>query len=152
MSSGRSVMAAAACVAALSVAGGSSAADPEVEALREQLEALKARVEALERQRLPQGGRLPTARSDPSDEIASKPIAADTGNSVRDPASSWARVERGMSRTQVEALIGPPRQEMNIDNRLVWYYVYPRYGRGSVFFTSDNRVSSVQQPQFGWGR
>jgi len=137
---------------ALSIAGSSAAVDPEVEALREQLEALKARVEALERERLPQGGDPPTARPTSSEVIARKPIGAETGDSVRGLASNWARVERGMARTQVEALIGPPREELNIDNRLVWYYVYPKYGRGSVFFTNDGRVSSSQPPQFGWSR
>jgi hypothetical protein len=139
-------------VVALSFAGSSAAADPEVEALREQLEALKARVDALERERLPQDTGLPTARAVPSGEVAAKPTSANTGTSLRELASNWARIERGMARMQVEALIGSPRQELTIDSRLVWYYVYPQYGRGSVFFTSDDRVSSVQQPQFGWGR
>jgi hypothetical protein len=144
---------AAACVSLLGAICASSAADPEIDALRKQMEELKTRIDTLERERSTRFKEPPPADTtipgDTKTEEAAAAPAMDPGVQL---ASSWARIERGMDRTQVEALIGSPRETLNIEGRVVWYYVYPRYGRGSVFFTGGQKVSSVQTPQFAWGR
>lgn len=63
---------------------------------------------------------------------------------------SWSQVERGTSQDRVEALLGKPEKVLRIDGALVWYYVYPGVGPGSVFFNTSGIVSSRQSPSFGW--
>jgi hypothetical protein len=50
----------------------------------------------------------------------------------------------------VQALLGAPEKVMRIDGALVWYYVYPGIGPGSVFFNASGKVSSRQSPSLGW--
>lgn len=63
---------------------------------------------------------------------------------------NWSQVRPGTPDDEVLVLLGKPEKELRIDGNLVWYYVYPEIGRGSVFFTADRKVSSAQAPAFGW--
>jgi len=144
---------AAACLSLfLGVGSASRAADPEIDALRKQMEELKTRIDTFERERSTRPTEQPPARTTISGDTKKELPAAPAMDPGVQLASSWTRIERGMDRAQVEALIGLPRETLNIDGHVVWYYVYPRYGRGSVFFTGGQEVSSIQTPQFGWGR
>jgi hypothetical protein len=63
---------------------------------------------------------------------------------------NWSQVDRGTPQDRVEALLGKPEKVLYIDGVLVWYYVYPAIGPGSVFFNASGKVSSRQSPSFGW--
>jgi outer membrane biosynthesis protein TonB len=77
---------------------------------------------------------------------AAKP-SADSIVALRE---SWSQVNKGMTKTQITGLLGPPTTEMRIDGKLVWYYYYAGIGGSSVFFNGDGRVSSLQRPTVGW--
>lgn len=62
----------------------------------------------------------------------------------------WSQVAPGLPEDRVEALLGKPEKVLRIDGTLVWYYVYPEIGRGSVFFNASGKVSSRQAPGMGW--
>jgi len=62
---------------------------------------------------------------------------------------NWHQVERGMTKAQINDLLGPPTKELRINEKLVWYYYYKGIGGASVFFNSDGRVSSDQSPTLG---
>ncbi|HYS57436.1 MAG TPA: hypothetical protein VEM34_04795 [Burkholderiales bacterium] len=62
----------------------------------------------------------------------------------------WSQVAPGLPEVKVEALLGRPEKVLRIDNTLVWYYIYPEIGRGSVFFNASGKVSSRQAPGVGW--
>ena len=64
---------------------------------------------------------------------------------------SWRQISEKMTREQVSETLGPPSKEMLINGKVVWYYLYPGLGAGSVFFKSDGHVSSSQSPNIGWG-
>jgi len=63
---------------------------------------------------------------------------------------SWSQVRPGTPQDRVQALLGAPEKVLRIDGALVWYYVYPELGRGSVFFNASGKVSSLQSPNLGW--
>jgi hypothetical protein len=110
-----------------------------VEQLQDELDSVKARIDAIE------ASGSPTARSEtrgpPVSVGPTEPRAATPG------VDGWARISQGMHRTEAEALLGPPTRELSIDGKLVWYYVYPKLGRGSLFFDGNGRVSSYQSPR-----
>ncbi len=62
----------------------------------------------------------------------------------------WSDIQLGTSKEQVDALLGRPWRVMRINGDVVWYYVYPGLGGGSVFFDGEERVSSAQSPRLGW--
>jgi len=63
---------------------------------------------------------------------------------------SWSRVKKGMTKAQIQELLGPPTNELTINSKLVWYYYYAGIGGSSVFFNDDGHVSSLQRPTVGW--
>lgn len=63
---------------------------------------------------------------------------------------NWSEVEPGTPQDKVQALLGQPEKMLRIDGALVWYYVYPGVGSGSVFFNASGKVSSRQSPSLGW--
>ncbi len=151
------------------------AGDEDLRALRQQVEELTAtvrqlqdRIKALERdQEVPW---VPAARSSPSESPPPEPVArkqvepAPTARESAAPAAkasvddkivvlrkSWRRISSEMTRENVREALGPPSQEMLINGKALWYYVYSGLGAGSVFFKSDGHVSSSQPPNIGWG-
>ncbi|HEY6241082.1 MAG TPA: hypothetical protein VIW78_09600, partial [Burkholderiales bacterium] len=107
----------------------------EAAAMRQALDRLDARIRVLE-------GKSATASAPPA-----------YGKSLDALASlkrAWSQVVPAMPGDKVEALLGKPGNILRIDNTLVWYYIYPEIGRGSVFFDSSGKVSSKQAPALGW--
>jgi len=108
--------------------------------MRQSLDDLDARIQALESEN-------PDARS-----------LGSTGQRKVAPAESaffvvqrkWSEIRPGTSMERVDALLGKPERVMRINGDLVWYYVYPGLGRGSVFFDGEKRVSNARSPQVGW--
>ena len=113
--------------------------------LRQLLNKLEARIQALENQNV-----------DPAIRKESTPVqwAPSTAVVSLQPIVSlkqnWSQVERGIAQEKVQSLLGPPGKVLRIDGNLVWYYAYRGIGRGSVFFNGDGKVSSAQSPSFGW--
>jgi hypothetical protein len=107
----------------------------EAAALRQSLDRLDARIRALEGN----AGAASASRG------YSKNI--DALASLR---RGWSQVAPGLPENEVETLLGKPEKVLYIDGTLVWYYIYPEIGRGSVFFNASGRVSSKQSPGAGW--
>jgi len=145
-----------ACGIVLALTTLSVAADPtdelarlreEAAQLRQALDKLDARIRALESQ---DGGLV--ARKD-----SGQPEASRTGASLAAQMSplvslkqNWSQVQPGTPEDRVQALLGKPERVLRIDGALVWYYIYPGIGRGSVFFNANGKVSSAQSPSLGW--
>jgi SmpA/OmlA family protein len=103
---------------------------------RRDLEGTEARIRALEQK---DGN---AARTDTAPATQPSPLVQLKRN--------WSQVQPGTPQDRVEALLGTPEKVLRIDGALVWYYVYPEIGRGSVFFNASGKVSSRQSPSFGW--
>jgi hypothetical protein len=119
----------------------------EAAQLRQALERLDTRIQALERQ-----NGDPVARKDSGQPDASRSEA--TPATQMSPLVSlkqfWSQVQPGTPEDRVQALLGKPERVLRIDGALVWYYMYPGIGRGSVFFNANGKVSSAQSPSIGW--
>jgi hypothetical protein len=112
----------------------------EAAALRQSLDKLEARIQALEN--ATPGARPPMA----------SPHAAEKRPelSLVSVQQGWSEVRPGVSKERVDALLGKPERVMRINGDLVWYYVYPGLGPGSVFFNNDGKVTAAQAPRPGW--
>jgi hypothetical protein len=117
----------------------------EAAALRQSLDRVNARIQALENQ-----------NQDPAlgKTVEPPPVPPAPPASVQPIVSlkqNWSQVERGIPQDKVQSLLGQPEKVLHIDGNTVWYYTYPGIGRGSVFFSGNGKVSSTQSPGFGWG-
>lgn len=104
---------------------------------RSDLEGTEARIRALE-----QKSGDTAAGADSAPAIQPSPLLQLKKN--------WSQVEPGTPQERVQVLLGAPEKVMRIDGALVWYYVYPGIGPGSVFFNASGKVSSRQSPSLGW--
>lgn len=107
---------------------------------RQDLEGTEARIRALEQR---------------SADAPPGALRADTASAMQVPPlvqlkKNWSQVEPGTAQGKVQALLGNPEKVLHIDGALVWYYVYPGVGAGSVFFNASGKVSSRQSPSLGW--
>ena len=112
----------------------------EAAALRQSLDRLEARIQALES--ATPGARPPMASPNAA---AKRPEL-----SLVSLQQSWSEVRPGVSKERVDALLGKPERVMRINGDLVWYYVYPGLGPGSVFFSTEGKVTAAQPPRVGW--
>ena len=103
---------------------------------RRQLEETEARIRALD-----QKG---------ADTTSPDTVPAKQPSPLAQLKQSWSQVQPGTPQDRVQALLGAPEKVLRIDGALVWYYVYPELGRGSVFFNASGKVSSRQSPSLGW--
>jgi len=76
--------------------------------------------------------------------------ARGSGASVYTVRKQWSEIRPGTPKTRVDVLLGTPQRVMRINGDLVWYYVYPGIGRGSIFFSAEEKVTAVQPPAAGW--
>jgi hypothetical protein len=65
--------------------------------------------------------------------------------SLRD---QWRGVHRGMTREQVDGVLGPPTRVLEINSKPLWYYEYS-FGAGSVAFSQEGLVEDWQRPPLG---
>lgn len=103
----------------------------ELMRMREALQQLDARIRALE------GAAADRAEKQPTSSFVAV-------------QRNWSEIRPGLPLEKVDALLGKPERVMRVNGDLVWYYVYPSLGRGSVFFSADGRVSAAQAPRIGW--
>jgi len=131
-----------------------SSLQKEVDQLRQEVQGLKEQVKSL--QEAP-----PVAPPPQTQPAVKQPTPAPTNEAEPTPAKapaesitalreSWSHVAKGMTKTEIQGLLGPPTREMTINSKLVWYYYYAGIGGSSVFFNGDGRVSSHQRPTNGW--
>ena len=144
----------AAALIAVALPAPAAGGDDELSRLREEaaqqrreLEETETKIRALEQRSgdatAREAGPLPGAsRSDPAAATQVSPLVQ--------LKKSWSQVEPGTPQDRVQALLGKPEKVLRIDGALVWYYVYPEIGRGSVFFNASGKVSSRQSPSLGW--
>lgn len=111
--------------------------------LRQSLDAIDRRIRALEEAR---------GAPAPAPAPAVDRAAVGSGNSLVALQRNWAEIKPGIAKTRVDDLLGKPDREMRINGDLVWYYVYPSIGRGSVFFSENEKVTAIQAPISGWTR
>lgn len=100
----------------------------EAARLRESLDALEARIRALQ-------GASANAPAESTFAVLQR---------------SWSEIQPGTPQERVDALLGKPERVMRINGDLVWYYVYPGLGRGSVFFSAAGKVTATQAPRLAW--
>jgi hypothetical protein len=131
----------------------------EAAQFRQSLEKLEARIQALENQQRNQDsprtealrGSAEPAQPAPGSGAASLPNSSPNNISpLVALKQNWSQVQLGISEDRVQALLGNPERRLRIDGNLVWYYIYPGIGRGSVFFRSDGSVATTQSPSLGW--
>lgn len=115
--------------------------------LRAALNRLEARIQALERQN---GDSAARKDSGQPGGLGSQAVPTTQISSLVLLKQNWSQVQPGTPEDRVEALLGKPERVLRIDGALVWYYIYPGIGRGSVFFSGNGKVSSAQSPSLGW--
>jgi hypothetical protein len=136
-------------------------ADPEVEALGRRVDELSRSLQKLQEQvQALQGTRgnvsggaaaaVPATASTTA-MPASAPPAASAMSELAALKKAWNQIRSGVAHEDVKSLLGSPTQELRINSKLAWYYVYPGIGAGSIFFNDDGRVSSTRSPVFGIG-
>lgn len=149
------------------------AEDPDVTALRQQLQVLKdlmlefdARLNKLAAQRssaVTSGEQKPlspppvqrTESADTQGSANSATARADPAPTATGPVQrlpnrdGWLQVKEGMTQADINTLVGAPQKIFALNGKTVWYYVYPGVGAGSVFFDANGRASSYQKPPVG---
>lgn len=153
-------------------------ADPEVEALRQRVDDLSRSVQELRDQvhvlqgqigasatagaAVPAAAAAATTALQPTDTpagnggahapstAATPAVIAGANAEIATLKKAWKQVRAGVPSERVKELLGAPTQELTINGKLAWYYIYPGIGAGSVFFSDSHRVSSTQTPPLGW--
>ena len=112
-----------------------------VQKLKTQVDALQARVQALEQS--PNKAQTNTA---PTTAGVAAEAAAQLRREDTAVREGWLQVKNGLTQDQVKGLLGAPQQTFNLSGKLVWYYYYPANGSGSVMFDPAGRVVGFQTP------
>ncbi|MGE5242441.1 MAG: hypothetical protein ACM3NI_12420 [Bacteroidota bacterium] len=113
----------------------------QVQKLKTQLEALQARVQALE-----QAPAKTQTSTTPSTASVAAAAAAQLRREDAAVREGWQQVNRGLTQDQVKKLLGMPQRTFDLSGKLVWYYYYPADGSGSVMFDPAGRVMGYQAP------
>lgn len=129
------------------------AEEPDVAALRRQVNALEQQLREVQAQllRLESAPSPATAERPPAPISEQTPATIDAGRISPEATlqQSWSNIKPAMADSKVAELLGEPTKKFKLDGRDVWYYYYPGTGGGSVFFTDEGRVTSSKSP-FGW--
>jgi hypothetical protein len=97
----------------------------------------------------PEAATAKASTAAPGNAAASAPASPTAVSELAVLKKAWRQVEPGIASQKVHDLLGAPTQELTINGKLAWYYVYPGIGAGSVFFNDSRRVSSKQSPPLG---
>ncbi len=119
----------------------------EAAVLRQSLDKLDAEIRALEME----GARPEASAASARPEAPARPEVqkVQAEPSLVSVHRSWSEIRRGLSKDRVGEVLGAPGSILRINGDLVWYYVYPGIGKGSVFFNGEDKVTAVQAPNFG---
>jgi hypothetical protein len=129
------------------------AEEPDLTALRQQVNALEQQLHDVQAQLLRLESASPAAAPQraPAPNVAPTPAKIEAGYLSPEAAlrQSWSNIKPEVADSKVAEMLGEPTKKLKLDGRDVWYYYYPGTGRGSVFFTDEGRVTSSQSP-FSW--
>ncbi len=117
--------------------------DEQVAVMQAQIDALNKRVDQLE-QRLQQITQQ-NLSSPVTLPVQPKLTALEEVEKLR---TSWQQLHRGLSKTELQQLLGEPASTLKLDQQILWYYKYPAIGSGSVMFDYRGKVSAWQKPSF----
>ncbi|MHB8535429.1 MAG: hypothetical protein ACYDBW_08290 [Sulfuricaulis sp.] len=115
----------------------------QLQKLKSQMEALQARVQALEH--MPVKAQTNIAPSTAGVAAAAAAQLRREDAAVRD---GWKQLKSGLTRDEVTRLLGAPQQTFTLGGKLVWYYSYPAVGSGSVMYDTTGHVVGHQAPPF----
>ena len=140
----------------------------EINALKQKLNRLDARLRAVESQKSaqhkhtapakPSNTRQPATSAAAQSEAPEAGTTAETAEELNkpDPAAAldkaWKSLSKGMSQDEVHKLLGEPTHRLQLPPNVIWYYTYRGKGSGSVTMSSDGRVVDWQHPPHigGW--
>jgi septal ring factor EnvC (AmiA/AmiB activator) len=115
----------------------------QMQKLKSQVEALQARVKALEQ--APNNAQTNAA---PSTAGVAAEAAAQLRREDAAMREGWKQLKTGLTQEKVKSLLGAPQKTFMLSGKLVWYYYYPAVGGGSVMFDSNGHVVGHQAPPF----
>ncbi|VAX14260.1 hypothetical protein MNBD_GAMMA24-1601 [hydrothermal vent metagenome] len=123
--------------------------DPQITRMQTQIDALNKRLQRLEKivhSRLSAKDTTPPPATAPA-HVRSKLSAL---QEVQVLQTNWEQLQRGLSTSELQILLGDPASKFKIGRETVWYYKYPGIGAGSVMLGNDGKVNSWQKPSFGF--
>ncbi len=121
--------------------------DAQISRMQAQIDALNKRLQRLEnilQARLPAENTNPPPAVSPA-HAASKQSALEELENLH---TNWKRLRHGLSKSELQQLLGEPASKFKLDRQTLWYYKYPGIGVGSVMLGRDGKVSGWQQPPF----
>ena len=121
----------------------SSETDSRIVDMQAQIDALNKRLGQLEL-RLQQMTQL--KRSSPTALRAQPELTA--LEEVEKLRTSWQQLHRGLSKAELQLLLGEPASRLKLEQQMLWYYSYPAIGSGSIMFDYSGKVSAWQEPPF----
>jgi hypothetical protein len=134
-------------------------ADETAADMREEIETLKRTVENLEKRLLelegghdntldpisPAQSQDPPEPTPPSFPVMPEGLSKSQEKTIR---VQWKKMKRDLTEEEVEALLGSPKDIVDIRGQKIWYYQYDKTG-STVIFNRDGRVIGWQKPPFG---
>jgi len=116
----------------------------QMQKLKIQIEALQARVQALE-----QAPNKAQTNAAPTTSGVAAEAAAQLRREDAAVRQGWKQLKSGLTQDEVKGLLGAPQQTFTLSGKLVWYYYYPAIGGGSVMYDTTGHVVGHQSPPFG---
>lgn len=124
-------------------AGAPSETDSRIVGMQAQIDALNKRLGQLEL-RLQQ--MTPLKLSSPAALRVQPELTA--LEEVEKLGAVWDQLRRGLSKTELQQLLGEPASRLKLEQKILWYYTYPAIGSGSIMFDYSGKVSAWQKPPF----
>ncbi len=121
--------------------------NPQITRMQAQIDALTKRIERLE-QRLPAHMPSQDARSHsltPPPRTQPPLTALEELEKIR---KNWEQLRHGLSKTELQHLLGNPVSKFKLERQTIWYYSYPGIGSGSVILGYSGKVNGWQTPPF----
>ncbi len=123
--------------------------DPQITRMQTQIDTLNKRLQRLEKifhSRLPAKDITPIPPTSPPH--ARPKLSA--LQEIQDLQTNWEKLQRGLSTSKLQTLLGDPASKFKLGRETVWYYKYPGIGAGSVMLGRDGKVNGWQKPSFGF--
>ncbi len=118
-------------------------ADPQITRMQAQIDALTKRIERLE-QKLPEQDAQSRSQTT-APRTPSRLTALEELEIIR---SNWTQLRHGLSKTELQHLLGNPASKFKLERQTIWYYRYPGIGSGSVSLGYSGKVNGWQEPPF----
>jgi len=127
--------------------------NPQITRLQVQIDALTKRLDKLEKtvqlnQRPAEQHPLNQHPVDTTGQLTHARPGLAALHEMEKMKAGWKKLQRGLSETQLVQLLGNPDLKTRVNHQVLWYYIYPSIGRGSVMFDYNSKVSAWQKPPF----